>query len=48
MKKIEENKILCSKWFESLRNAICIEIERLEESKSRFKKKKSGFEIQKA
>ena len=32
MKKIEQNKIMCSKWFQSLRNLICKEIEELEEA----------------
>ena len=39
MKKIEHKKMKCSKWFESLRNTICREIETLEESKSKFKRK---------
>ena len=41
MKKIEENKKLCSEWFELLRNRICQEIQGLEEGKSKFIKKKS-------
>ena len=40
MKKIEQKKMKCSKWFKSLRNTICREIETLEESKSKFKRKK--------
>ena len=40
MKKIEQHKIKCSDWFESLRNSICKEIERLEESQCKFSKKK--------
>ena len=40
MKKIKQKKIKCSKWFKSLRNTICREIETLEESKSKFKRKK--------
>ncbi len=40
MKKIEENKKLCSEWFELLRNRICKEIQGLEEGKSKFIKKK--------
>ena len=40
MKKIEENKKLCSEWFELLRNRICQEIQGLEEGKSKFIKKK--------
>ena len=40
MKKIEQNKIMCSKWFQSLRNLICKEIEALEESSVKFKRKK--------
>ena len=46
MKKIEQKKMKCSKWFESLRNTICREIETLEESKSKFKRK-NGLETQK-
>ena len=44
MKKIEQNKIMCSKWFQSLRNLICKEIEALEGSSVKFKRK-SGLEI---
>ena len=40
MKKIEQHKIKCSDWFKSLRNSICKEIERLEESQFKFIKKK--------
>ena len=40
MKKIEQNKIMCSKWFQSLRNLICKEIEALEEGSVKFKRKK--------
>ena len=40
MKKIEQHKIKCSDWFKSLRNSICKEIERLEESQCKFSKKK--------
>ncbi len=40
MKKIDQNKIMCSEWFQSLRNKICNEIEALEESTNKFKRKK--------
>ena len=40
MKKIEQNKILCSEWFQTLRKTICEEIEKLEDSNCKFSKKK--------
>ena len=40
MKKIDQNKSTCSKWFKALRNLICKEIEALEESNCKFKRKK--------
>ena len=39
MKKIEQNKILCSEWFQTLRKTICEEIEKLEDSNCKFSKK---------
>ena len=39
MKKIEQNKILCSEWFQRLRKTICEEIEKLEDSNCKFSKK---------
>ena len=40
MKKIEQNKILCSEWFQRLRKTICEEIEKLEDSNCKFSRKK--------
>ena len=40
MKKIEQNKILCSEWFQTLRKTICEEIEKLEDSNCKFSRKK--------
>ena len=39
MKKIEEKKKICSKWFKTLRNSICKELEDIEKSDEKFKRK---------
>ena len=39
MKKIEERKKICSKWFKNLRNSICKELEDIEKSDEKFKRK---------
>ena len=40
MKKIEEKKRICKDWFKSLRDEICSELEKIEDDKKSFKKKK--------
>ena len=39
MKKIDQNKIMCSEWFQSLRNKICNEIEALKKVLINLKEK---------
>ena len=44
MKKIDDKKKISSEWFKELRDKICQELEKLEISGKKFKKK-NGTEI---